>query len=344
MMRFVKVFAILALIISAISAFGYVAFLMPTETFPTLKTVTVENGASFHQVARRLKAAGVIRSEYALILLAELSGQARKIKPGDYDFAGGESLRAILDGLTSGAYAAVTVTIPEGLTVRQIAQKFEQAGLTCQSDFELAAGYGPLIRAVGLGPMGAEGFLFPATYRVPRHADAPEIVATMLMRFYENLTPMVEQRMFAVGLDARQVVTLASIIEKEAKVPGERPLIASVFFNRLRLGIPLQSDPTAQYNLEGVSQPASLAVHMRSQFNTYDFAGLPPGPIANPGASSINAALYPASTDYLYFVARGDGTHIFSRTLKEHEHAIAALREHRTPIEDSPPNSPVGAD
>jgi UPF0755 protein len=317
---------------------------MPTETFTTPRTVTVENGASLHEVARRLKAAGIIRSEYALILWAEFSGQTRRIKPGEYDFTGGESLGAILNGLTSGAFAAITVTIPEGLTVRQIAQRFEQAGLVCQSDFEQAAGDGPLIMAVGLGPMGAEGFLFPATYRVPRHADAPEIVAMMLTRFYENLTPAVENRMFAAGLDVRQVVTLASIIEKEAKVPGERPLIASVFFNRLRLGIPLQSDPTAQYNLEGVSQPATIAVHMRSQFNTYDFAGLPPGPIANPGASSLNAALYPATSDYLYFVARGDGTHIFSHTLKEHEHAIAMLRQHRAQIDNFPPNSPIGAD
>jgi UPF0755 protein len=133
--------------------------------------------------------------------------------------------------------------------------------------------------------------------------------------------------MFDLGLNAREMVTLASIIEKEAKVPGERPTIASVFYNRLALGMPLQSDPTAQYNFAGETERAVIAVRARSAFNTYGFSGLPPGPIANPGLSSIQAALYPAHTDYLYFVARSDGTHIFSRSLKEHERAIEEVRQ-----------------
>ena len=124
----------------------------------------------------------------------------------------------------------------------------------------------------------------------------------------------------------RELVTLASVIEREAKVPGERPIIASVFYNRLALGMPLQSDPTAQYNFAGETMRAVAAVRAPSAFNTYEFAGLPPGPIANPGLSSIRAALYPAHTDYLYFVARNDGTHIFSRSFKEHEHAIEEVR------------------
>jgi UPF0755 protein len=331
-------------LIFIVGMLAYAFLFMPAEPFPTPRTVTVENGATLRQVARQLQAAGVIRSQYALVAWAELSGQARKIKPGEYSFSGGESVPAILNELASGAFAAVTVTIPEGLTIRQIAERFEQVGLVCQTDFEQAAIAGPLIGALGLGPMGAEGFLFPATYRIPPHANASEIIATMLRRFYANLTPAVEERIFALGLNDRQVVTLASIIEKEAKIPGERPLIASVFYNRLKSGIPLQSDPTAQYNVEGASQSAAVAVHMHSQFNTYDFAGLPPGPISNPGIASLRAALYPADTDYLYFVARGDGTHIFSHTFKEHERAIAKLRTHRASIGDVRSNSPVGAD
>ena len=149
----------------------------------------------------------------------------------------------------------------------------------------------------------------------------------MLGRFYSALPSPTAERLFELNLSPHELVTLASIIEKEAKVAGERPTIASVFYNRLRLGMPLQSDPTAQYNPDGEIEPAATAVHTASAYNTYSFAGLPPGPIANPGMSSIMAALYPAHTDYLYFVARNDGTHIFSRTLREHEHAIEIVRK-----------------
>ena len=133
--------------------------------------------------------------------------------------------------------------------------------------------------------------------------------------------------MFKLGLTERELLTLASIVEKEAKAEQERPLIAGVLYNRLRLNMPLQSDPTAQYNYEGVTGSALQAVHTLSAFNTYDFVGLPPGPIANPGMASIMAALYPAQTNYLYFVARNDGTHIFSRSLETHNRAVALLRK-----------------
>jgi UPF0755 protein len=307
---------------------AWFSFFRPVPRFPAPLIVTINRGDSFRTVAHKLERAGVIRSSIVLIVRAEFSGQARSVKPGDYEFAGGEGIGAVLRHLVRGDYLVSIVTIPEGLTIRQIGERLERAGLACQPDFEFQARRGPLIAALGLGPLGAEGYLFPATYRFSPRADAQTIVAQMLQRFYALLTPAVEQRMFELHLDARQAVTLASIVEKEARVPGERALVASVFYNRLRLGIPLQSDPTAQYNREGEDEPAVVAVHRSSQFNTYGFIGLPPGPIANPGESSIMAALYPAHTDYLYFVARGDGTHVFSRTLKEHERAIAALRKH----------------
>src|SRR5262249_22703773 len=149
-------------------------------------------------------------------------------------------------------------------------------------------------------PLGAEGYLFPATYKFSPRARVNDVLTAMLLRFFQVLTPQNEQRMFELGLTPRELVTMASIIEKEAKVPSERRLIASVFYNRLRLGMPLQSDPTAEYSFEGESQPAAAAVRVPSTFNTYSFAGLPPGPIANPGERSIQAALYPAKSDYLY--------------------------------------------
>lgn len=268
-----------------------------------------------------------------MMAYAELAGEASRIQPGDYAFKGGERLPDIMRHLVNGDFMVVTVIVPEGLTVHQIAERLQQAGLVCDVQFENAARRGRIVEALGLGSFGAEGYLFPATYRFSPFANVDTILTAMLSRFYQILTPSVEERMFQLGIDPREAVTLGSIVEKEAKVAGERPLIAGVFYNRLRFGMPLQSDPTAEYSFAGdVSGPVSIAVRTPSTFNTYAIKGLPPAPIANPGLSSIMAALYPATTDYLYFVARDDGTHVFSRSLKEHERAIAAMRHNPASI------------
>jgi UPF0755 protein len=310
----------------AVAAWVAYACFVPTSKFTEPRVVPVNPGDSLAVVARRLDVAGVVRSARATVLYAEMTGGGRNLKPGDYAFAGGEDIAAVLRHMVNGDFIVVTVTIPEGITLHQVAERLEEAGLVCQWEFETAARWGELTRALGLEPLGAEGYLFPATYRFAPRASTSEILAAMLGRFYAVLTPRVEQRLFELGLSVHDLVTLASIIEKEAKMPGERPTIASVFYNRLRLGMPLQSDPTAQYNPSGETGPVAAAVHTASAYNTYTFAGLPPGPIANPGMSSIMAALYPAHTGYLYFVARNDGTHIFSRTLREQERAIALVR------------------
>ena len=183
-----------------------------------------------------------------------------------------------------------------------------ETGLVCEDEFENAARDGAMVRALGLMPLGAEGYLFPATYKFSPHAKLDDVLAAMLARFYQVLTPEVEERMFAVGLDARRLVTMASIVEKEAKAPGERPLIAGVFYNRLRLNMPLQSDPTAQYELDGAKESAASAVHTASAFNTYDFAGLPPGPIANPGAE-INRGRAASDPDRVSIFCRARRRH-----------------------------------
>ncbi len=317
-------------IVAAVAAGGVMTvryyWLEPTERFIPPRTVTIRSGDSFRSVADALARAGVIRSRYAMLLYGEITGQARSIKPGDYAFKGGERVPAVLHHLVAGDFVVVTVTIPEGLTLHQIAERLSAAGLVCQPEFEEAARGGPLVRALGLlPPLGAEGFLFPATYKFLPRVTNDQILTAMLSRFFRILTPAVEQRMFNLGLNAREMITMASIIEKEAKVPGERPLIASVFYNRLRIGMPLQSDPTAEYSLADAGTVVA-AVRTPSAFNTYDRAGLPPGPIANPGLESIEAALYPAHSDYLYFVARDDGTHVFSKSFKEHKRAIAMIK------------------
>lgn len=316
-------------------------WLEPTAAFAPPRTVTIERGEPFRKVAHALARAGVVRSSLALMAYAELSGGARDVKPGDYAFKGAERIPDIMRHLVNGDVVVVTVAIPEGLTVHEIAERLEQAGLVCQDDFERAARDGPMVRALGLWPPGAEGYLFPATYRFSPRATVDDILGAMLARFYQVLTPRVEEQMFALGLDSRRLLTMASIVEKEARVAGERPLIAGVFYKRLRLGIPLQSDPTAEYSFEGENERPAAAVRINSAFNTYAFAGLPPGPIANPGLRSIEAALYPAHTEFLYFVARDDGTHMFSRSFKEHQRAIALARRlsaHPAPRAERGPN------
>jgi UPF0755 protein len=317
------------LVIAIVAGASYAAFsyywLSPTEKFAPPREVTIEKGESFRQIARALADAGVVRSELALRMYGRVSLTASQIKPGDYAFNGGERIPYIMRHLVNGDFIVVTVTIPEGLTVHEIAERVAQTGLVCEDEFENAARDGAMVRALGLMPLGAEGYLFPATYKFSPHATTNDVLGAMLARFYQVLTPEVEKRMFEVGLDPRRLVTMASIVEKEAKAPAERPLIAGVFYNRLRLGMPLQSDPTAQYELDGAK--AASAVHTTSAFNTYDFTGLPPGPIANPGLKSIEAALNPTPTDYLYFVAREGGTHVFSKSYDEHRHIIAEERK-----------------
>jgi UPF0755 protein len=321
--------AILVFAIIAVGAYGAVSYywLSPTEKFAPPREVTIEKGESFHQIARALADAGVVRSEMALRAYGRMSRTASQIKPGDYAFKGGERIADVMRHLVRGDFIVVTITIPEGLTVHEIAERVAQTGLVCQDEFENAARDGAMVRALGLMPLGAEGYLFPATYKFSPHATTDDVLGAMLGRFYQVLTPEVEEKMFAEGLDARRLVTMASMVEKEAKAPEERPLIAGVFYNRLRLGMPLQSDPTAEYELDGAKEPAVSAVHTTSAFNTYDFTGLPPGPIANPGLKSIEAALNPTPTDYLYFVAREGGTHVFSKSYDEHRRAIALERK-----------------
>jgi len=322
-------------------------FVSPTPAFSPPRIVSIRKGESLRRIARDLADNGIIKSPLPLLLWAKLSGGAARVQPGDYAFAGSEGVADVMRHLVNGDFMTVTVTIAEGLTVHQVALRLEQAGLVCDSQFEDAARHGALVEALGLGPLGAEGYLFPATYRFSPLATTDTILATMLARFYAILTPVVEEQMFRLGLDARELVTLASIVEKEARVSGERPLIAGVFYNRLRLKMPLQSDPTAQYSLDGEISRAATAVHTPSAFNTYMIPGLPPGAIANPGLSSIRAALYPVATDYLYFVARNDGRHVFSRSFVEHQRAIAAIVaanrdfEHRagTPVRARTPSS-----
>ena len=294
------------------------------STPPPLQTVEIPDGSTFRQVAALLEKEHLIPSRLGFLLLGRLTLADRRIIPGEYALHGGMAPREILAKLIAGQVVLHPVTIPEGYTVAQIAALLEEKGLTNAKDFLARAQDREFIlSALRLDLPNLEGYLFPDTYHFSRHAKAKEMITTMIDRLWQTFTPEWRGRAQDIHMTVHQVLTLASVIEKETGADAERELIASVFHNRLRKNIPLQSDPTVIYGMtsfDGNLRRRDLET--TTPYNTYRVAGLPPGPIANPGAHSIRATLYPASTTYLYFVSKNNGTHQFSSTLAEHNLAV----------------------
>jgi UPF0755 protein len=233
---------------------------------------------------------------------------------------------AVIGKLARGETYERLVTFPEGLTISEMAGAFEAQGLGPAPAFIEAARASARISHLDPGARDLEGYLFPETYAVPRRTTAAQVVRLMVGRFEESFTPELRREAAALGLTVRQAVTLASLVEKETARPEERPIVAAVYLNRLRIGMALQCDPTVIYALRlaggyrGNLTRADLTVD--SPYNTYRYPGLPPGPIAAPGLASLQAAVRPASVDYLYFVSRNDGSHVFARTLAEHNQNV----------------------
>jgi UPF0755 protein len=231
-----------------------------------------------------------------------------------------------LGKIARGEVDLTPLTFPEGLTVKEMSRIFEASGRGTAQSFVAAARDASLVRTLDPQARDLEGYLFPDTYALPRRADASNVVQMMTGRFLQVLTPEIRSAAAGRGLSVRQLVTLASIVEKETARPEERPLIAAVYANRLKIGMGLQCDPTVIYALEltgrfdGNLTRDDLAFD--SPYNTYKYAGLPPGPIAAPGKGSLEAAAQPADTPYLYFVSRNDGSHEFARTLEEHNQNV----------------------
>jgi UPF0755 protein len=229
----------------------------------------------------------------------------------------------VLDIVVSGKVLLHRLIIPEGYTIAQIAAEIERAGLADGQAFRTLANAPELATALGIEGAGLEGYLFPNTYYFPRGLSERDIIKIMVDQFHRQLPEQWRERAEALGFSLHQVITLASIIEKETGYPSERTLVASVFHNRLKKRMRLESDPTAVYGLEDFDGKVTR-LHLRTDnpFNTYRIPGLPPGPIANPGRASIEAALYPAQTEFLFFVSKRDGTHHFSATFEEHNQAV----------------------
>ena len=324
------------LIISGLLLFG-AGFVMLNQLQPTgnssrVVIVDIAEGASLSDVAERLHRENLIKSDWAFVWMGRLEGLDRRIISGEYEFHGGMSPSIILEKIIKGEVLQHTVTIPEGFSMSQIADLLHEQRLTDRDAFLRYARDPAFIQTLSLSVGTLEGYLFPDTYRFARHVKPERLIEAMVARFKQAVSEEDRERAMELGLSLHQVMTLASVIEKETARPAERSLISGVFHNRLQKDIPLQSDPTVIYavhEFDGNLRKKDLSID--SPYNTYQVVGLPPGPIANPGRAAIHAALYPEATDYLYFVSRNDGSHEFSTTLAEHNQAVRKyqLRQRR---------------
>jgi UPF0755 protein len=324
--RLLKGLLVVAVLVAAVVGFYVLVPFGPrTETF-----VEIAPGTSSLGIARQLQRAGIVRSAAAFEGLRAwkgvAGGGAGTLKAGEYRFDHPASLHEVYDRLRRGDVYTVTLVVPEGFNLFDVAAAVQDAGLDTRADFlmaeqkhtELAATWDP--HALSL-----EGYLFPDTYKFSRHATALQMLSAMVRRFGVEAT-----RLGIKNGEVKRVVTMASLVEKEVHVDAERPVVASVFENRLEAGMPLQTDPAVIYasmlrgTWTGVIHQSEL--HSDSAYNTYTHVGLPPGPICNPGVAALKAALKPAKTDYLYFVADAKGATRFSATLAGHNANVAAYR------------------
>jgi peptidoglycan lytic transglycosylase G len=295
------------------------------ETGPLLVEIPAHDGVL--AIAARLYGAGVIRSRVGFVLLAVVRGSARQLKAGEYELARGASTFDVLTLMESGRVKQHVVLHPEGATVAELARVLESERLATGAAVTRLASDRAFLATLTIEGPSLEGYLFPDTYQFVRGMTTEEILTRMVQRLRTKLGPDLAARAQARGLSVHRLLTLASIIEREAAERDEMRAISAVFWNRLKLDMPLQADPTVQY-ATGKERRALTRADLRIEhpFNTYVRPGLPPGPIASPGLAAIEAALDPAPVKYLYFVARDDHRHYFSATLGEHNAAVARYR------------------
>lgn len=288
--------------------------------------VEIAPGASTATMGRLLTEAGVVSNPQVFRIAVWMRGAGRRLQAGEYRFDRAMTPGEVVDKIARGEVFLTPVTFREGLTMRQMAAIFEEQGFGGRDAFLAAAKQPSAIRDVDPSAPDLEGYLFPDTYALPRRTTAEQLVARMSARFEKALTPQLRQQAAARGLSVRQLVTLASLVEKETAKADERPLVAAVYVNRLKIGMGLQCDPTVIYALERAGRYTGNLTRADLQFdspyNTYRYSGLPPGPIAAPGQASLEAAANPADVPYIYFVSRNDGSHEFAATLDEHNRNV----------------------
>jgi UPF0755 protein len=289
--------------------------------------IEIPKGTNFRQAVEILSKEGLVRDKNLFIIIGRLSGLDRKIKAGYYSIHGSMSPFDIFRMLKNGQIIEYEITIVEGDSLREIGEKLSEKNIIDKEDFITLSSDKEFLASHKIDSPTFEGYLFPDTYKVPKGMDPKDAIGMMIIRMREKYSGELRIRTSEIGLSEREVLTLASIIEKEAITPKERPIISAVYHNRLRKGIPLQADPTVIYGIKSFGVITARDVRRKTPYNTYVIKGLPPGPIASPGIKSIIAALYPANVPYMFFVSNNDGTHNFSVTPREHEAAVELYRK-----------------
>jgi UPF0755 protein len=291
------------------------------------KYLFVRKGESINDIAQNLFQIGAISSKSNFVFFAKAFRKANHIKIGRYAIKPNNSIANILGGIVRGESVPYDITIPEGLTIAQVANILESEVEIDPREFHEAVCDQRFLDSLKISARNLEGYLAPSTYNVYFSENPRRVVSRMTSHFFESLPDSFSIKACRLGLTVNQAVTLASLVEKEARLDDERNLIAAVYLNRLRKGMKLDCDPTVIYAMGGLSRPLVRAdLDFDSPYNTYLNLGLPPGPISNPGVKALEAAVNPASVGYLYFVAKGDGSHVFSYTLDDHNNAIYRIK------------------
>ena len=328
----------IVLILAALAAGGWIYLTLekPYKGYEGAEQfVEIPSGIGTSSMGKRLADMGVIRSAPSFRLAVWMRGAGRKLQAGEYRFDRPMTPTEVVDKIARGDVYVRAITFREGLNIREMASLFESGGFGTAADFIAAAKNASLVHDIDREARDLEGYLFPDTYTLQRRATAEQLVERMVGRFKKAWTPELQQQASARGLSTRQLMTLASVVEKETGKAEERPVVAGVYTNRLRIGMPLQCDPTVIYALmlagryDGNIRKDDLQID--SPYNTYRYRGLPPGPIAAPGTASLVAAARPADVPFLYFVSRGDGSHVFSATLAEHNRNVVTYQLRRRP-------------
>jgi UPF0755 protein len=307
-------------------------------------TVVIPYGSSTSDIFHRLDSEGIVRPAWMAELFYRVARSATPLQAGEYRFTRPEGLSEVIARMSRGDVVKHTVVVPEGLTAEETFELFWSRGISRPEAFRAAFRSPQLISSIAPGAPDLEGFLFPDTYVVTRSTSARQIVESMLANFRRHFSPELRERAASLPLTIRQAVTLASIVQKESALSSEEGVIAGVYWNRLRRGMRLQADPTVAYALKVDGKWSGTLYRSdygyASPFNTYLTDGLPPGPICNPGEQALRAAVRPAKTDFLYFVADNTGGHVFSRTFEEHLNAISAAHRSREAVQSAPPADP----
>lgn len=340
--RIEKIIILALIVVNLAGVHLYITFYTPASRNASPTVVSIPRGLSFRVIANNLEDAGVIRSADSFIFAAGLLGANKKIKAGEYELSGAMSPMEILNLLVKGEVKRYFVTVPEGYSARDIARLLAGAGLADEQTFLSRAGDAGVAASLGVDGPTLEGYLFPDTYQFTRGMGVDEIIGRMVAKFKSVYFPDIDEAAQKKNMSMRKVVTLASMIEKETGAHNERRRISAVFHNRLKKRIRLQSDPTVIYGIKdfdgNITRRHLLA---KNPYNTYANYGLPPGPIANPGRASLEAAIDPENAGFLFFVSKNDGTHYFSESLKEHNAAVAQFQKSVTPAERQEKDKPV---